>query len=159
MRIAGDIFVRQPKPQTLKAWEPFWDCVDILFEFQNSDIDDEHPEWRTNWIAGLALLRCVGHVLAKVDALTSSRHRTMIDAAYKAWKLPGQANDIFFGFIENERNNILKTYTIGARIEIMNGNPTLIYGDGEDALQAYRLAVYWWRHQLEQIEFQLENAR
>lgn len=44
--VTGDIFVRVPTHQTLSAWTPFWDTVSILFEFQNSDIDDEHPEWR-----------------------------------------------------------------------------------------------------------------
>jgi hypothetical protein len=40
-----------PPKQTLRAWEPFWDCVTILFEVENSDIADgkeELPEWRLN---------------------------------------------------------------------------------------------------------------
>jgi hypothetical protein len=44
--ISDDIFVFSPPKQSLKAWEPFWDCVTILFEFQNSDADEEHTEWR-----------------------------------------------------------------------------------------------------------------
>jgi hypothetical protein len=57
--ITGDIFTRTSPDQTLKAWEPFLDCVSILFHFQNSDIvdgDEELPEWRLHWVSGLARL-------------------------------------------------------------------------------------------------------
>ena len=69
--VTGDIFTLKIEKQTLKAWKPFWDCVGILFQFQNSAIvdgEDELPEWRLYWVAGITLLRTIGHVLAKVDA-------------------------------------------------------------------------------------------
>jgi hypothetical protein len=82
--INGDIFVFSPPKRSLKAWEPFWDCVTILFEFQNSDVDEEHTEWRLFWIAGIALLRTVGHVLAKADATTTNGHKQAIESAWIA---------------------------------------------------------------------------
>ncbi len=82
--INGDIFVFSPPKRSLKAWEPFWDCVTILFEFQNSDVDEEHTEWRLFWIAGIALLRTVGHVLAKADATTTNGRKQAIESAWIA---------------------------------------------------------------------------
>lgn len=86
----------------------------ILFEFQNSDVDDEHPEWRLHWVAGVALLHTIGHVLAKADALRSPAHKTEVDALWAEWKEVRDDNAIFWDFIEKERNNLLKIYTFGA---------------------------------------------
>src|SRR5262245_12154749 len=108
--ITGDIFVCHLGRATLKAWEPWEYTRRSLFELQNSDIDEEHPEWRTNWIAGVAMLRTVGHVLHKVDAKTSTTHRSLIESAWAAWKMNKDEHWIFFDFIEKERNNILKTF-------------------------------------------------
>lgn len=93
--VTGDIFVFSPPRQTLKAWGPFWDCVVILFEFQNSDVDEEHSEWRLYWVAGIALLRTIGHVLAKTDAMTSPRHGTEIDCLWESWKSDRALSSIF----------------------------------------------------------------
>src|SRR5215470_16672172 len=109
--VTGDIFVFTPPRQTLKAWGPFWDCVLILFEFQNSDVDEETSEWRLYWVAGVALLRTIGHVLTKTDARTSQRHRMEIDRLWEAWKSDRNLTSIFWNFIEKERNNLLKTYS------------------------------------------------
>jgi hypothetical protein len=114
---SGDIFVRIPPKKTLKAWEPFYECIGILFDFQNSEIDEEHPEWRTSWVAGLALLRTIGHVLGKVDSLTSSKHAEAIKTAWERWKKDREENWILWDFIERERNNILKTYEFGVEID------------------------------------------
>jgi len=150
--ITGDIFVAKVPKQTLKAWEPFWDCVTILFEFQNSDIDDEHPEWRLHWVAGIALLRTIGHVLVKADAPLSQTHKRAVDSLWADWKDNATDNAIFWNFIETERNNLLKTYTFGATLKQDGESFIVRYTDGEDALQLYREAVYWWRHQLNRLE-------
>lgn len=154
--ITGDIFVFTPPQQSLQAWAPFQDCVDILFIFQNSDVDTEHPEWRLYWVAGIALCRTVGHVLAKVDAYTSNLHRLEIDALWKTWTSDKKAHAIFWEFIEKERNNLLKTYTFGATLKSEGDETFVQYEDGSDALQLFREAVYWWRHQLMELERRLE---
>lgn len=144
-----DIFVYDPPKQTLSAWKPFWDYVSVLFAFQNSDIDDQHPEWRLNWVAGCALLRTIGHVLQKVDAQNSDTHRRTINSFWSDWKLERDKSWIFWDFIENERNNILKNYEFG----VETTNDSLVHkATGLDGIQLFRESLYWWRDQLESIE-------
>ena len=151
--ITGDIFVSSEALVTLNAWEPFDFTVGILFELQNSDIDDEHPEWRTHWIAGVAALRIIGHVLHKIDGLRSPRHKELIDAAWSRWSSDKDANWIFFDFIEKERNNILKEFSFGAKLPGISDERLLAYGTTDhDAAQLFREAVYWWRAQLRDLE-------
>lgn len=155
--VTGDIFVFSPPRQTLKAWSPFWDCVDILFEFQNSDVDQERSEWRLYWVAGITLLRTVGHVLAKTDATTSSAHKATIDFLWKQWKIDHVQSSIFWDFIEKERNSLLKTYSFGARLAHNAEGYYVEYEDGQDAFQLFRQAIYWWRRQLMALEEALCN--
>ena len=138
--ITGDIFVTSPKRQTLKSWAPFWDCVSILFDFQNSDVDDageELPEWRINWVAGVALLRTIGHVLVKVDSKTSPAHAVAIGELWRKFKSDREDAAIFWNFIEQERNNILKTYSFGARLSFDDEGGYIEFGDGQDAFQLF----------------------
>jgi len=157
--VTGDIFVHVPPQQTLKAWVPFWDCVSILFQFQNSDVADgekELPEWRIYWVAGLALLRTVGHVLAKVDAKTSPNHSDAINAFWIGLQADRRAAAIFWDFIEKERNNLLKTYSFGAKLAWNENQDAYVeFEDGLDAFQLFREAVYWWRHHLMVLEHEL----
>lgn len=153
--VTGDLFTRSPPTQTLKAWEPFWDCVSILFHFQNSNVvdgDEELGEWRLYWVAGVALLRTVGHVLAKVDANSSARHAETIGSMWKQFRSDYEGSRILWEFIEKERNSLLKTYSFGARLARDEEGGYIEFGDGEDAFQLFRQAVYWWRHQLMEIE-------
>jgi hypothetical protein len=145
--VTGDIFTKRIPAQTLKAWQPFWDCVDILFIFQNSDVADsneELPEWRLYWIAGISLLRTIGHVLAKVDAKSSAQHSQAIGGLWKQLQSDRKGSWIFWEFIEKERNNCLKTYSFGARLVQDEGEVCVQYENGDDAFQLFRQAVYWW---------------
>ena len=156
--ITGDVFTRTSPDQTLKAWEPFWDCAGILFHFQNSDIvdgDEELPEGRLHWVSGLALLRTVGHVLAKVDARTSPAHAEAVNGLWTKLKADRQSAAIFWDFIEEERNNLLKTYTFGAKLSSDEDGYFIEFAGGQDAFQLFREAVYWWRHQLKLLEKEL----
>ncbi|MBL0931145.1 MAG: hypothetical protein IBJ15_13635 [Alphaproteobacteria bacterium] len=157
--VTGDIFVHTPPQQTLKAWAPFWDCVSILFHFQNSEVadgEDELPEWRIYWVAGLALLRTIGHVLAKVDAKTSPNHSDAINAFWKGLQADRRMAAIFWDFIEKERNNLLKTYSFGAKFTSDEDQDAYVeFEDGLDAFQLFREAVYWWRHHLMELEREL----
>jgi hypothetical protein len=113
----SDIFVKKPPKITLDAWTPYSECVSILFELQNSDLDDDHPEWRISWIAGIALLRAIGHVLDKVDSIKSAKHKKAIARLWSSWKSDKSTNWIFWDFIEQERNNILKIFKFGVEID------------------------------------------
>lgn len=153
--ITGDIFVYSPPKQSLKAWEPFWDCVGILFNFQNSDVadgDEELPEWRLYWVAGIALLRTVGHVLAKVDSQSSLKHSRAISDLWDQLRGDRGSHRIFWDFIEKERNNLLKTYEFGAQLSKDEDGYYVATSDGDDAFQLFRYAVYWWRKQLTDLE-------
>jgi hypothetical protein len=154
--ITGDIFTTTPPKQTLKAWEPFWDCVGILFQFQHLDVveqdDVEDTEWKLLWVAGISLLRTIGHVLAKVDATKTFGHASEVERFWKALKEDRSSFSIFWNFIENERNNLLKTYTFGASLARDADGYYVKLGDGSDAFQTFRQAVYWWRYHLSMIE-------
>jgi hypothetical protein len=154
--VTGDIFMSASGDSTLSAWEPWEETRWALFELQNSDIDDEHPEWRRNWIVGVAMLRTVGHVLHKVDAATSPRHKSVIHTAWQSWNSDKDGDWIFFDFIEKERNNILKMFSSGAQLPSAEDGRLLAYGNTDlDAAELFREAVYWWRFQLRLIESQL----
>lgn len=151
--VTGDIFVRVVEPMRLSAWEP-WDFArGLLFDFQNMDIDDEHPEWRLYWFSGVATLRSIGHVLHNVDRQTGDRAARSIDTWWSRIKADRNENWIFFDFIERERNNILKEFSFGASLPGEHDRRQLAYdGSHLDGAQLFREAVYWWRGQLEWIE-------
>lgn len=93
--VTGDIFSRVPKIGFLHAGEP-WDFTRvILFEFQNNDIDDEHPEWMINWFAGVSLLRTVGHALRNVDQKRSGSAKSAIDSFWEAINADRESHWIF----------------------------------------------------------------
>lgn len=156
--VEGDIFTAAPLDHEtkLKAWEPWELTRTLLFQFQNSDIDEEHPEWCFHWYAGVALLRTVGHVLHKVDGCRSEKSRKTIEKFWREWSDNKGQNWILWEFIEKERNAILKTFSFGAELPNDEDQRLLKYKDTDwDATQLFREAVYWWRHQLRGIEREL----
>ncbi len=66
-------------------------------------------DFRVHWVALLALLRAVGHVLAKVDAASSPAMQTAVDDRWEEWRRNRREHRIFWEFIEVERNSVLKT--------------------------------------------------
>lgn len=71
--------------------------------------------WTTRWVAAVALLRAVGHVLDKVDAQTAGPIGDAVRYEYAALKATKPDPAIFWEFIERERNNILKVYQFAAK--------------------------------------------
>lgn len=156
--VSGDIFVRTIVV-SLHAWEPWAFTRDILFELQNSDIDDDHPEWRMHWFSGVVALRAVGHVLDRVDALQSEGHRRVVRTWWSGVRSDAIENWIFHEFIEKERNNVLKEFSFGASLPPAEDGRLLAYdGSHRDGAQLFREAVYWWRGQLEHLESQLSDT-
>ena len=148
----SDLFVRESCPQTLAAWKPYYDCVGANFEFQNSDIGIEFPEWRKKWIFAVVMLRTIGHVLKNVDSKKSNKIKLIIDENWNRWAKNKKDNWIFWEFILKERNNILKSYQIG----ISEHEDFIWHNEIEmDGIHIIREATYWWRAQLELIEQQL----
>ncbi|WP_020161261.1 hypothetical protein [Methylobacter marinus] len=134
-------------------------------------------EWRIKWVAAVALLRAVGHTLRKVDA---SSDQTMEQLVSEAWdKLVSTKPEpkIFWQFIEDERNNILKEYRLGAgqgvtirpgtlHVNLKNGEqwsepgePTLFHYKmtsgpykGRDQRDVLNEAIDWWDAYLSNLE-------
>ena len=100
---------------TVHAREVLKDCELLLPEISK---DLWGPNWRLRWGGLLALLRAVGHVLAKVDSKESAEAKRAIGEAWNALNVTRPEPKIFWEFIEAERNNILKAYEFGAGVNL-----------------------------------------
>jgi hypothetical protein len=122
--------------------------------------------WRVDWLATIALLRAVGHVLSKVDG-GADRAKAAIEAAWEQWKTD-PADAIFRDFIEQERNTVLKEYVLGStapafllkedggRLFLENGSGALLLE--QPSLGPVEEALRWWEEQLDAIEALLARA-
>lgn len=169
---------------TRTARQVLADC-EIALEMLEAEQD--LARWRVHWAGALALLRAVGHVLHKVDGADPKVCR-QVDIAYDRWKSQKMENAIFWEFIEQERNNILKEYRFnlhpldhvdvavtmtaqhpdtGEIVQI----PQIVsigeniyqpildgYSEGDDARDVYREALNWWNTELTAIEYQLSKS-
>ena len=154
---------------------------DCRLALQLLENETDLRKWRLHWVAAIALIRAVGHVLDKVDG-KSSAVRTASRAAYKPWTGDAPEHEIFREFIERERNTILKEYDFnlhpGDEVEIAvpvtlqrvsdgaivqaatvfpldnNIYRPLMDGfrEGEDARDVLSEAIDWWDEQLTLIE-------
>jgi hypothetical protein len=130
--------------------------------------DEVRPDsFRVLWVAGIALARAVGHVLQKVDAAESGPLKKAVDQAYADWKNNREDNAIFWEFIEEERNRVLKQYEAGffaGPVDILAGEQIHTLDEnlfcpitdgrfsGEDCRDVLAEAIKWWERQLAQIE-------
>lgn len=140
------------------------DCKHALDLLQ----EESQPEtFRVLWVAGVALVRAVGHVLQKVDGEQSPAVKKAVASAYDSWKADKTGNAIFWEFIEEERNRILKQYEAGflaGPVDVLAGGEVHSLDDhlfspitdgtfaGEDCRDVLELALEWWEHQLTTIE-------
>lgn len=133
------------------------------------EIESDAVRFRLLWISGVALLRSVGHVLRKVDSNGDPKVARAINIAWKRWSEDKGANAIFWDFIEEERNNILKEYEFGflsGPIEVLvTPNNALFTLDenlfcpiseghfgGKDCRDVMAEAIAWWETQLDRID-------
>jgi len=133
--------------------------------------------WRTRWVAAVALLRTVGHVLDKVDGESSPKLKAAVSSAYGALKTTRPEPLIYWEFIEKERNNLLKLYEFGVQQNVTvrpgavwynlttgesgstGGGPTTyehLVRDGpyagQDPRDVIAKAIAWWRDYLDAID-------
>jgi len=113
-------------------------------------VEPEGPSWRVIWVATIALLRAVGHVLAKADAPKDVALQRIVDAKWEAMKASKPAPAIFWEFIESERNDLLKTYETAARTSVAVGGGKL----GRPNSYDYRIGsgIFAGRDQREVVE-------
>lgn len=167
---------------TAKARKVLEDCRVAL---QLLEEETDLQRWRIHWVAALALVRAVGHVLDKVDGADPALSRAA-RAAHQKWKGDSIEHEIFRKFIERERNIILKEYQFNVhpleegqvlvqtqvqrvsdgQLGELSGvfpigdniyRPLLdSYREGDDARDVYAEAIDWWESELTAIERSLQ---
>lgn len=125
--------------------------------------------FRVLWVGAIAICRAIGHVLQKVDAASSPKMARAIDAAYRGWKTRPQDNPVFFEFVEEERNAVLKEYEFGflsgpVELVVAQSGEMSTLGDnlfvplsqgrfaGEDCRDVLGTSIEWWHSQLDLID-------
>jgi hypothetical protein len=142
----------------LSAWEVYDDMVGALSWLDHEDIGDEgdviYPNFKGLWILNVTLLRTIGHVLDKVDKKKNPILGKIIDDKYQEWKADKDKNVIYWDFICEERNSILKEYEIGIVFRYENDRWEVYYKDDyeNNALDYIHAAERWWKQQLKEIE-------
>ncbi len=133
------------------------------------DIESDAARFRVLWVSGVALLRSVGHVLQKVDAKQTPKIAEAVNAAWRRWNADKETNAIFWEFIEEERNNILKEYEFGflsgpIDVLVTPDNELFVLDDylfcpiaggrfsGEDCRDILADAIAWWERELSTID-------
>lgn len=96
---------------TSRAREVLSDCEVALVELRSAS----QETLRRRWITVITLLRAVGHVLDKVDGGADPILAQVCKAKFREINATKPVPEIFWKFIEEERNNILKTYTFSVR--------------------------------------------
>ena len=155
----------------MRAAEMIYDAENALRMLEDCEGEDD---FRVLWLACVTILRSIGHVLAKVarkdEYLTLS-----IDRWWKKLKM-NKDEVIFHEFIEKERNFSIKEYKFNYGeysgwnlvVEDEDGKATffpetgipeglyipMLEGpyEGEDCRDIVRLAIDWWKKQLQEIE-------
>jgi len=130
--------------------------------------ESDPRRFRLFWLAAVSALRSVGHVLYKVDAASSPAFGQAVNAAYRRWQQDREANKIFWLFIDDERNSVLKqadpgVYPLPNEVAI---EPGLVYEldfdifapmirgpwKGEDCRDVVAKAIKWWRCELSRVQ-------
>jgi hypothetical protein len=133
--------------------------------------EQSSERFRVLWVSSVALCRAIGHALQKVDSGSSPKLRSAIQSTYESWKASPELNHLFFEFIEDERNSVLKEYEFGfmsgagtvsglvlpdGLLETLTDNFFCPMIDGRfagvDCRDVLELAVNWWQQQLDVID-------
>ena len=118
-------------------------------------------DWIIAWSGAVALLRTVGHVLEKVDGAASPLMGRAVNDAWTRWKADRSSHSVFWLFIEDARNAIIKEFELkagqGVRIQPGVGHEVLYHVyipefEHLDQPQLLDLAVQWWESELDIIE-------
>ena len=121
-------------------------------------------EWRVKWISAVVLLRAVGHVLDKVDGDNNDSLALAIQEAWRELQSTKPEPAIFWQFINDERNNILKEYLInagqGVTVNLGSVPPHVTYHyvinsgpfAGREQRQLIGDAIDWWQCYLDRVD-------
>lgn len=142
------------------------DCRGALDELMMGVHDSR---WRRRWITTIVLLRTVGHVLDKVDSQQNPMMKAAIDDAWAQLNSQKPNPVIFWQFIDDERNNIVKEYLFGAghNITVYPGANRPADFDyvintgpfkGRQQSEVIEEAIQWWEQYLDAIDVAAWNA-
>jgi hypothetical protein len=84
--------------------------ADCNYALDRHSEDLQGEAFRISWVSIIVLLRAVGHVLEKVDAKSNPRLAPVIASEWKKLKSTKPKPAIFWEFIEQERNSVIKLY-------------------------------------------------
>jgi hypothetical protein len=142
------------------------------FALKCMETEDDRRKFRLFWMAAVAGLRSVGHVLNNVDGDHDAKVRKAAASAFARWKANRRKHQIFWEFIDDERNALLKEarrgvlaipYDLLAGKERHNIDFQLYapmvdgpYG-GEDCRDVLKLAISWWKRELREIKRDAET--
>ncbi|WP_010197179.1 hypothetical protein [Psychrobacter sp. PAMC 21119] len=140
--------------------------------------ETNYESFRVLWVAAITLARAIGHILDKVDSRQSELMKVTVSNKWKSLKENKEvaANKIFFEFIEDERNKILKEYefgllsspidlfvvdtdsipskfTLGDGIYIPLQNGFYVGTDCRDVLAE---AIQWWEEYINEIDAEIK---
>lgn len=137
------------------------DCKVVLDSFTEGI---QGAEWRIKWVSVVALLRAVGHVLRNVDNNKTINPKLSM-VIEEQWEILNRSKPkpiIFWQFIEEERNNVIKEYKLGAgqgvTIDLASKKATYSYTMttgpfiGQDQREVIRNAIKWWETYLNTID-------
>ncbi len=88
---------------------------DCRFALGRHTVGLQAEAFRTSWVGVVTLLRTVGHVLRNVDAARSPHLKAAVDAGWDELVRTKPEPAIFWGFIVDERNQVLKQYRLGPK--------------------------------------------
>jgi len=107
--VAGPLRVRGIMTQAARG--VLADCREAIAELKAGVHGDV---WRRRWITAIVLLRAVGHVLERVDVRSSDAYRRAIEGAWDSLRETKPEPAIFWSFINDVRNGIVKEYDMAA---------------------------------------------
>ncbi len=166
---AGSKRVAQPDKDALKARVIWRDSDEVI---QACEHAASEPEFRTYWFCSIAMLR-IGHVLQKYDASDDPMVSRIVAELWSQWKSDPESRQIFFDFLETERNQSLKEYEFsfysgGHMVPVMvDTHEMAVVGElatdiyrpiesgpyaGVDARDVLTEVREWWDRQLRRVE-------
>ncbi len=147
-------------------------CEEVLADCRHAleflEMETDPKKFRLFWLAGVAALRSVGHVLAKVDAGANEAVEREAKAAFARWKQDKNEHKIFWSFIDKERNTLLKEGEPGVcpLPSLLHVEADYVYECdfdifapmlkepyfGEDCRDVLEMAIQWWQSEIASIK-------
>ncbi len=151
------------KKDPLFARQLFGDAHSALIQLQDA-VDNPKANWRVPWVAAVAILRGIGHVLKEVDGANDSEVADFMEKAWSSWK-----TDPLFQQLKTSRDKTLKVYDFGvthhvspvwsSRYQRPEDDPDarncgflFFEGSAKDAVRTLWNIWIWWSEKLAQLE-------